>query len=65
MTESNCKDCKERHSGCHSECEKYKAFREKIDKTKKKNYAVADYFVAREKRIEKATVNKNKRRRIK
>ena len=23
-----CKDCEDRHSGCHSECEKYKAFKE-------------------------------------
>lgn len=27
-----CKDCAERHEGCHGECEKYKAFRESIDR---------------------------------
>lgn len=26
-----CKDCRERHLGCHSECEKYKAYRETLD----------------------------------
>lgn len=23
-----CKDCKDRHSGCHSECEKYKTYKD-------------------------------------
>lgn len=28
ITNAPCKDCSERHIGCHSECEKYKSFRE-------------------------------------
>ncbi len=28
--ESSCKDCEKRHSGCHSECEEYKEFQEKL-----------------------------------
>ena len=26
-----CKECSERHASCHSECEKYKEFRMKVD----------------------------------
>ena len=32
---SPCKDCQERHHGCHSECEKYKAMVEHGDMIKK------------------------------
>lgn len=28
---SKCLDCKDRHVGCHSKCEKYKAFRKALD----------------------------------
>lgn len=28
----SCKDCKERYSGCHSACEKYKEYRKEIDR---------------------------------
>ena len=27
-----CKDCPDRHQGCHSECKKYKEYRKKQDK---------------------------------
>lgn len=30
-----CKDCQDRHMGCHVDCEKYKAERERLDKEKK------------------------------
>lgn len=26
-----CKDCDKRHSGCHSQCEKYRDWRKKMD----------------------------------
>ncbi len=29
---SPCKDCEDRHNGCHSTCEDYKVFRREIDK---------------------------------
>lgn len=29
---SPCKDCAERYVGCHSGCEKYKDFRQELDK---------------------------------
>lgn len=32
---SPCLNCPDRHFKCHSECEKYKKFREKIDKARK------------------------------
>lgn len=28
---SPCKDCEERHIGCHSECERYADYRKRID----------------------------------
>lgn len=31
MPNSSCMGCTERHEGCHSECEKYKAFRKELD----------------------------------
>ena len=34
MKKSDCYGCDERHQGCHAECEKYKKFREAIDKRK-------------------------------
>lgn len=30
-----CRGCTDRHPGCHSTCENYKAFREKIDEKNK------------------------------
>lgn len=31
MTDPGCKGCAERHEGCHSQCERYKAFRKELD----------------------------------
>ena len=31
MKKAPCKDCPDRHQGCHSECEKYIAFRKERD----------------------------------
>ena len=33
---SPCKDCKERHSGCHAGCKKYAEYRKQIKKNKDK-----------------------------
>lgn len=35
---SPCKDCKDRHSGCHAECEEYKAFKSALAKAQVKEY---------------------------
>lgn len=32
MNNNGCKDCTDRQIGCHSTCERYKAFREQLDK---------------------------------
>ena len=32
---NSCKGCTERYQGCHSNCEKYKAFRKEIDEATK------------------------------
>lgn len=46
-----CKDCKERHENCHSECEaylEYNADREQI--RKRKQAAIDEYEIQRKKR---------------
>lgn len=57
-----CKDCKDRHAGCHSECERYQAYaaeREAIN-AKKREAANADgYLFAKIKKLNKT---KKKRR---
>lgn len=41
---SPCKDCTERHSGCHGKCELYRAYRDDIENRKKPElYAKCDY----------------------
>ena len=32
MSQGGCKDCTDRHVGCHSECETYKMYRSELDK---------------------------------
>lgn len=34
MPQSGCKGCTERHEGCHSQCERYKAFRKALEEKK-------------------------------
>ena len=29
-----CKDCEDRHEGCHTECDKYKEYKAELDKRK-------------------------------
>lgn len=36
----SCKDCQERHIGCHSECEKYISERAEYDREKSERYSV-------------------------
>lgn len=45
MTDSGCKGCEERHEGCHSGCERYKAFRKELDEKNER------------KRLENAAIN--------
>lgn len=40
---SPCKDCTDRHDGCHGKCERYQAFRTEIEERKPNNYADYDY----------------------
>lgn len=37
-----CKDCKDRHIGCHSKCSKYADFRRELKK--RRRYARENYF---------------------
>lgn len=34
MTKSPCKNCEDRHDWCHSECDRYKAFKAECDRVK-------------------------------
>ena len=48
QTTRTCKDCEKRHTGCHSTCEDYKAFRKERDEelaAHRREYETADYFV--------------------
>ena len=38
-----CKNCTERHSGCHSKCEPYLADKAKVNKLREKHEADRDY----------------------
>lgn len=38
MVKYPCKDCNDRHVGCHSECDKYNEKKEENDKRKKAMY---------------------------
>lgn len=59
-TISPCKDCKTRHSGCHSECSNYLDWKkeysdqkEKICKEKQKNNLITSYEVSKANKIRK------------
>lgn len=57
-----CKDCPDRYIGCHSMCERYKAFREELDELNEKIYKAKE----RERdidRYEREMCERNKRRR--
>lgn len=34
MKSKGCKDCKERHLHCHSHCERYKEYKEELERAK-------------------------------
>ena len=34
VSDTPCLDCNKRYAGCHSKCENYKMFREKLEKDK-------------------------------
>ena len=51
MNNTCCLDCKERHAHCHSECEKYKKFKQELEILnekirKQKNYQRSSSFLA-------------------
>lgn len=39
MTQVPCRDCKQRSPTCHAECEKYRAFRDEMDRRLAEGYA--------------------------
>lgn len=59
--QKGCKGCEERHVGCHSTCEIYKAYREELDKEKearvqafKERDVLDDYTIRRIEKTRKA-----------
>lgn len=61
---SGCKDCKDRKTGCHSVCEKYKKFRSELDKIneeKHRQQEVDDYIRILVQRNRARGLKKNKR----
>lgn len=57
-----CKDCQDRHEGCHGECERYKAYaaeREAINAKKREAASADGYLFAK---IKKLNRTKRKRR---
>lgn len=39
MGKAPCKNCTERHAGCHSQCEKYIAFARESEEIRQKRYS--------------------------
>ncbi len=58
LSELGCKDCKERYVGCHSECPRYRKWKEEWEKEKEwnrqKNAALFDGYSSRRKAIKSA-----------
>ena len=64
-----CKDCEERHLGCHSDCERYKAYREEweritaeIWKAKKAEALTEGYVITMKRKIARQTGVKKRRK---
>lgn len=57
-SEVSCKGCKERYVGCHSECPRYRKWKEEWEKEKEwnrqKNAALFDGYSSRRKAIKSA-----------
>lgn len=53
----SCLNCKDRHIGCHSECEKYIAFKKEHDTIKEKinheKKLISDYYGMKERKYNK------------
>lgn len=61
MLKAPCKDCTDRDVGCHSVCEKYKAF----DKERKEFLAMRSAILQEEYAYIQATMKRNRRKRRK
>ena len=60
IPQAPCKDCKDRHLGCHGKCEKHQAFlkergRYNLELAKQQGYNV--YISEQKKKIERANKN--------
>lgn len=53
-----CKDCENRHIGCHSTCEKYNRERDENEKIKKKIEEEKKYFKYKTETVNKKYKNK-------
>lgn len=69
MPTNPCKDCEERHLRCHSDCERYKAYREEweritaeIRKAKKAEVLTESYVITMKRKIARQTGVKKRRK---
>lgn len=64
MLSAPCKDCAERHPGCHSECERYKEYSREQAQGREKRRIDGEYAAVRGAQVDKAERKKwSKRRR--
>ena len=61
MLPAPCKDCTERHPGCHSECEKYAEYSRERAELSKSRRAGFDFAACHKDRIAKAVRRKWKK----
>lgn len=61
---NSCKNCEDRHLGCHSTCKDYLRMQKEQDRIREeraKDSIVTDYFSDRARRVEKSYIKKKKR----
>jgi hypothetical protein len=59
---SPCKDCADRVLGCHSSCESYQAYTEKVKALRERRIADCDFIGYQKEQIHKQVRKRNMRR---
>lgn len=63
MKSAPCKDCAERHPGCHSECERYKEYSRERAEIRNSERRINDYYAIHNEQARKAVLRKWRKRR--
>lgn len=52
---STCKNCGDRHSGCHSECPEYKEYKRRLDSLRPRpsEYVMCEYYIDKRAKMER------------